>query len=200
MSQLTSGKLSNLLDMELSSSSGSYGRRAAGKPVVIAGVILDIKTRITKTGSKIATITLDDGSARLETVVFTKVFDEFQSLLVSENVVVIEGSLSFDDFAGVNRVKADVIRSSEGAREHASKDLIVEFNENASADLVASVKALHEIIKKFTGGRCPVKISYTSTEAKLMLNLAENWCVYPTDELLDALKVAFPTQEKFIRF
>ncbi|ORU89674.1 MAG: DNA polymerase III subunit alpha [Cycloclasticus sp. symbiont of Poecilosclerida sp. M] len=200
MSLLTSGKLNTLLEMELASSQNSYGRRGAGKPVVIAGVILDVRTRITKMGSKIATIILDDGSARLEAIAFSKIFDAYQELLVTENVIVIEGGLSFDDFAGVNRVKADSIVSVEVAREKASKDVYVELNESAGVNAIEAVDKLHTIINNFTGGDCPVKVKIISDGAAATMCLADQWRVHPTDELIDALKSAFPSQESFVRF
>jgi len=135
MSAIVSGKLATLLDMELESSQAGYMRRNKGKPVVISGLILEIRTRQTKKGTKIATIILDDGSARLEAVAYSETFEQFSEMLVAEKIIVIEGGLSFDDFAGQNRVTIESVSTTEQAREKMAKDLLIELRTDQQKDL-----------------------------------------------------------------
>ncbi|PCI20211.1 MAG: DNA polymerase III subunit alpha [Piscirickettsiaceae bacterium] len=200
MLSIVSGKLSSLLEMDIAVPQGGKSYRAKGKPVTIAGLILDVRTRLTKRGSKIATIILDDSSARLELVAYTEPYEEYRDMLVSEQIVVIEGTLSFDDFAGQNRVTIQSVLTVEQAREKFAKSILLELNENAEESMDDVVAELHKTMAIFRGGDCPVKIKYACHNVMAAIGLAETWSVYPKDELINKLKIILPGQENFVRF
>ncbi len=200
MQALVSGKLSLMLEMELAGANqGGQYRRVKGKPVTIAGLILEVKTRLTKTGSKIATIMLDDGSARLEAVAYTETYERFSEALQSEQIVVLEGGLAHDDFAGQNRLSIEAVMTVEEARERFIKNLLIELDLTATgeADKIDQLKCL---LNEFTGGQCPIKIKATLANTSLALALPEQWLISPKDGLLDKLQKLFPTQNKFVRY
>ena len=200
MSAIISGKLSTLHDMELATSGGGgQYRRAKGKPVKVAGLVLEVRTRPTKSGANIATVILDDGSARMEAVAYSEVFENYRETLQVEQIVVIEGSVSFDDFAGQNRISIDTVMTIQQAREKYLKDLLIEINEDAS-DRAEQITRLHNVLGKFRGGNCPVKIKVKLKGASSALTLSEEWKVIPKDELMDELKKELPEQQRFIRY
>lgn len=198
MTSVVSGKLSSLLDIDMAVPQGGY--RAKGKPVTIAGLILDVRIRLTKRGSKIATIILDDSSARLELVAYTEPYEQYREMLISEQIVVIQGALSFDDFAGQNRVTIESVMTVEQAREKFAKSILLELNENSTQAMDGVVSELHKTISTFRGGECPVNIKYANEQVAAAIGLAESWSVYPKDELINKLKILLPEQEKFVRF
>ena len=200
MSSVVSGKLSAMLEMEMASSnSGGQYRRSKGKPVIVAGLILEVRTRPTKNGSKIATVILDDGSARLEAVAYSETFDNYRDQLVSEQMVVIEGGLSFDDFAGQNRVSIETVMTVEQARERFVKDLVIELNP-AVIDPEQKIKQLHSLFTEFLGGSCPVTMKVELAGASSVIRLAEKWSIMPKDNLLKELQKTFPEQQTFVRY
>jgi len=199
MMSVVSGKLSTLHDMELSSPAGSQYRRAKGKPVTVAGLVLEVRTRPTKSGSKIATIIIDDGSARMEAVAYSEVFENYNEILLTDQIVVIEGSISFDDFAGQNRISIESVMTIEQARARFLKDLSIELD-GKSLKQENQVNQLHELLSVYRGGECPVRIKLTLDGASSALNLSDEWRVSPKDALLEGLRNVLPEQHRFIRY
>jgi len=181
MNSVVSGKLLSLLDMELASpkQAGGQYRRVKGKPVTAAGLILEVRTRPTKSGSKIATVILDDGSARLEAVAYSETFDTFSELLVSEQIVVIEGGLAFDDFAGQNRLSIETVMSVEQARERFIKDLLIELDVSEKNHLTLKLRL---------------------KGAVALMRPDNAWCVSAKDSLIEQLHKILPEQEKVVRY
>ncbi|MEO1888420.1 MAG: DNA polymerase III subunit alpha [Cycloclasticus sp.] len=199
MSSITSGKLLTLHEMELGTSGGGgQYRRAKGKPVTVAGLVLEVRTRPTKSGSKIATVILDDGTARIEAVAYSEVFDNFSEQLVSEQIVVIMGAISFDDFAGQNRITIETVLTVQQARERFSKDLLIDIHHDSAPSL--SIDTLQQLLSPYKGGNCPVRIKVALPGASSALKLADEWNVEPRDSLLEALKKTLPDQKNFIRY
>ena len=56
---------------------------------------------------RMAVLTLDDGSARVEVVVFGELFHEKRAVIQEDQVVVVQGRVSQDDFSGGIRFTAD---------------------------------------------------------------------------------------------
>jgi DNA polymerase-3 subunit alpha len=199
MSNIVSGKLAALHDMELSSPGGGQYRRAKGKPITVSGLVLNIRTRPTKSGAKIATIILDDGSARMEAVAYSEVFETYSEQLQVEQIVVIEGSISFDDFAGQNRISIESVMTVEQARKRFIKDVLIELD----ADVLKQdnkINQLHTVLSKYRGGDCPVKIKLMLPGASFALLLPDEWNIKPEDALLTDLHNALPEQQGFIRY
>ncbi|MDF1688755.1 MAG: DNA polymerase III subunit alpha [Cycloclasticus sp.] len=199
MMSVVSGKLSTLHDMELSSPAGGQYRRAKGKPVTVAGLVLEVRTRPTKSGSKIATIIIDDGSARMEAVAYSEVFENYNEILLTDQIVVIEGSISFDDFAGQNRISIESVMTIEQARARFLKDLFIELS-GKSLKQENQINQLYELLSVYRGGECPVRIKLTLGGASSALNLSDEWRVSPKDALLEGLRNVLPEQHRFIRY
>lgn len=64
------------------------------QPVVIGGIIEELKDIITKKGDKMIFMRLADLTDSIEVVVFPKIFEEFQDILVLESCIVIKGTFS----------------------------------------------------------------------------------------------------------
>ncbi|MEY8241485.1 MAG: DNA polymerase III subunit alpha [Cycloclasticus sp.] len=201
MLTVVSAKLSALLDMELASpkQAGGQYRRVKGKPVTAAGLVLEVRTRPTKSGSKIATVILDDGSARLEAVAYSETFETFSELLVSEQIVVIEGGLSFDDFAGQNRLSIETVMTVEQARERFIKDLLIELDLSEDSQL-EMIEQLRQLLSPYKGGRCPVTLKLQLKGAQALMRPADDWSVTVKDSLLEELQKILPEQQKMVRY
>ncbi len=63
-------------------------------PVVVGGIIENIRSVMTKKGDKMIFMKLSDLSDSIDAVVFPKVFEEFQDILIPESCVVIKGTIS----------------------------------------------------------------------------------------------------------
>lgn len=154
--------------------------------VIVAGLIMALRTMNTKRGDKIAFVTIDDRSARIELAVFSEAYQRFQDVLIKDKLIVVEGEVSVDEYSGGYRMSARTIYDIEQARAHFAKRLRVGVNEARAAN--GFIPALQHVLQPFRQGSCPVVIDYQSQAARAELPLGQDWQVHPSDELLHRLR------------
>ncbi len=150
--------------------------------IVIAGLVMAIRTMNTKRGDKIAFVTLDDRTGRVETAVFAEGYQRYRDLLVKDRVLVVEGTVSVDEYSGGFRMSSDHVYDIDQARERFAKRLEIKIGTDQTAN--GFVDTLGQILKPFNEGACPVWLDYAGQGAKAKLALGNEWQVRPTDELL----------------
>ncbi len=165
-----------------------YGRKQE-KKVVVAGLIVDLRTRQNKSGKRMAFATLDDRTGRLEVAVFSEVLDRFKSHLSKDNLITVEGSLGWDDFAGQARLTAESIMTLEEARISFAKRLMIRC-QGVPLE-IDDVHHLERALAPFQGGGCPTFIEVRRGPARAVLKLGENWRIRPEEALLNQLKARF---------
>ena len=185
LEKITSGDLASMSESSgASATSGKY--RAAEKKVVVAGLVIELRTRPTQSGGRIAFVTLDDRTARMEVRVFTKAYEQYRALIANDKVLVVQGSLAYDDYSGGMRLTAEKIFEIDQARELYARSLVL------SVDAVAAgngfMRSLAEVLTPFRPGACPIGICYEGEAAQAKITLGEEWWVHPTDELLHRLR------------
>ncbi|MGL4517901.1 MAG: OB-fold nucleic acid binding domain-containing protein, partial [Shewanella sp.] len=148
--------------------------------------VVATRVMLTKRGSKMGLLTLDDKSARLEVMLFTEAFEKFNHLLEKDRILICEGEVSFDDFAGGNRMTARNIIDISEARSHFAKALEIDL---AAAQLSpAGLDSIEQAMTPWRNGAVPVLINYSQAEARGQFRLADSWRVNPTDELVFSLE------------
>jgi DNA polymerase-3 subunit alpha len=179
-SHFTHGAIANVVGTPPVNSGGNGNGKAfrERRTVTIAGLVMDIRRR----GSRVS-IVLDDNTERLEVTLFEDVFAQYKHLLAKDTVLVVDGSLRFDDFIGAWRVTAQRVRSVDDAIEEYARRLTIHCK-TASLELIGN---LRETLQPFTHGDCEVCIEYAGPAAKAMLTLGESWTVRPTRELRERL-------------
>ncbi len=178
---------------DLTSASGDslmpayYGRNGREQTVVtVAGLVVALRSVQNQRGGRTAFITLDDRSARLDVAVFAEDYQRYRPLIGKDKLLIVEGTLSVDDYNGGYRMSAVGILTIDEAREtHARAVLIHLHEQRAGNDYIST---LAQTLQPFRPGRCPIKIAYQSSQAGAELMLGQEWCVHPTDELLLRLK------------
>jgi DNA polymerase-3 subunit alpha len=187
LSRITTGRLATLAASGGTAPGLPAGRGdGAERSVVIAGLVMSMRTRRTQRGSKIAFLTLDDDSARIEVRVFSEVFDRHQALLGKDKVLIIRGTLGLDDYSGGNQVTAQEILDINQARETYARRLVVGIEAGQAGN--GFMHSLADILKPFREGQCRVCIDYYGGGAEARLALGDEWTVHPTDELLHRLQ------------
>ena len=108
----------------------------------------------TRRGDRMAFVTLDDRSGRLELAVFSEQYERNRALLVKDTLLVVEGQVSVDEYSGGFRMSADKLYSIDQARAAFAARLEIDVD----ADLAGNgfVAELKQILKPATPGRCPV--------------------------------------------
>lgn len=160
------------------------GRRNE-REVVVAGLVVAIRTRNGR-GGRMAFVTLDDRSGRIEVSLFGKEFEQYANLLVKDHILVVSGGLGFDDFSGQFRLRAKEVFSIEQARAKYARYLAISLDKKNALNGI--IQHLTDTLSPYKDGRCPVVISYQNGQAQAELKLGEQWQVMPTDECLNRLR------------
>jgi DNA polymerase-3 subunit alpha len=161
-------------------------RPSQEQSVVVAGLVTAIRTMNSRRGERIAFVTLDDRSGRLEVAVFAEAYQRFRDLLVKDRLLVVAGSVSVDDYTGGVRMSADEIHDIDQARGIYARRLEIAVDERQAANGFPG--ALSEMLLPFREGGCPVWVNYHGEQARAQLALGNEWRVQPTDELLRRLR------------
>ncbi len=80
-----------------------------GKPVTVGGLVSTVRTIITKSGTKMAFVRLEDKTSEAEVVVFPNLFEQVGAKLVQDAVVRVTGKVNARDRDGNLRSEASVI-------------------------------------------------------------------------------------------
>jgi DNA polymerase III subunit alpha len=156
------------------------------QPYLIAGVIVAIRIRMTTRG-KMAIVTLDDAISRVDVVVGNDLLTQSQRLVQEDQLLIVEGRVSHDDFTGGIRVTARKLFDLATARNQFAHHLKISCNGQSDA------AKLRDILKPYCGNsqnnlkRCRVKIDYHNEKGHVELLLGHDWQVDLHDELIDGL-------------
>ncbi|MCO7226486.1 DNA polymerase III subunit alpha [Pleionea sp. CnH1-48] len=153
-----------------------------GENVTVAGLIVGIRVMKTKKGDRFAIVSLDDRSGRIDVMVYADTYEAHKNILTNDNVILVEGDVSVDDFNGGLRMSVRSITDFVAAREQHARYLLLELNEPALEDNIA--EQLHRNIKPCLNGKIPVKVKFITDKADAELSFSDEWKVQPTDELL----------------
>lgn len=156
------------------------------QPKVIAGVVMAVRIRMTQRG-KMAVVALDDAVARVEVMVGTELLSQHAPLVKEDQLLIIEGRISHDDFSGGIRVSARKLFDLASARSQYAN--MLKLSCNGQSDAVKLSAILAPYCNKNSDKRlCPVKIEYHNAQGQASLMLGEDWRVELHDELLRNLQ------------
>ncbi|MBR3164270.1 DNA polymerase III subunit alpha [Candidatus Saccharibacteria bacterium] len=79
-----------------------------GATVIVGGIITDVRSLVTKSGSKMAFIKIEDKATEIEAIVFPSVYEQFGAKLVQDAVVKVTGKVNAKDRDGVLTDEAKV--------------------------------------------------------------------------------------------
>ena len=152
----------------------------------IAGWVTDLRIN-TKRG-RIAFISLDDNTARLEVKVYTELYTKIENLLASvkDSLLIVEGEVKADDYNGGQMMVAENIFTLELARENYANRL--EITITIPQTNMTLGKQLLSLLTAYRQGRCAVRIHYHHTQAQVDLTLGKEWRVQPCAALLKQLE------------
>jgi DNA polymerase-3 subunit alpha len=155
-----------------------------------AGIITNIRTRQTKRGDRIGIFTLDDGSNQIEAVCFSECFQKFRSLLIEDQLIIVEGDISMDDFSNTARIVCRELYTIDEARGRYAKCLKIHLKAAQPLDLLQ----LKQVFGKFLGGRCPIILRLMKDSVQTDIKLGAEWLIKPTDALLGMIEAQLPVE------
>ncbi|MDR0781492.1 MAG: DNA polymerase III subunit alpha, partial [Pseudomonadales bacterium] len=197
LKQLTQGRLEAL--------------KADKAPQLVAGLIHDFRLIQTKRGDRLCILTLDDQSGRIEATLHGEVYQQYQEQIRKDQIVLVEGVVSVDDYNGDGRLqlRARRVLSLEQARRQYARGLRLALHSpQLSVESLAFLRALlaqHrstdtqrppwetqapdpvQYAAQREGG-CPVLVDLETGGVRGTLSLGAEWQVAPSEELLLKLR------------
>jgi DNA polymerase-3 subunit alpha len=150
-----------------------------------AGLVTGLRTMNSRNG-RMAVLTLDDRSGRLDVVVYSELFQRCRPLLAKDRVLVVTGTVSDDDFSGGCSMVAESVEELVDVRESLARHLLLEVE--AAAARNGLVTRLQEAMEPYLEGRTPVCVHYHGDGACGRIRLGSRWQVRPSDDLLARLR------------
>ncbi|MGO3667193.1 MAG: DNA polymerase III subunit alpha, partial [Vreelandella alkaliphila] len=161
--------------------------KASREPQRVAGLVVAMRTMKSKRGDTMAFITLDDRTGRIEASLFGELFEQLRGQIESDQVIIVEGEVSNDDFSGGLRLRGKDVTPMVTARIRYGE--AVELALDAEQINGRLVDSLRESLTPYRDtGRLPVRLQYRHSAAVGWLALADEWKVAPSDDLLLALR------------
>lgn len=184
LARIISCRIGELAMGEAETAAPFKGARERQK-IVVAGLVCNIRNRNAQSG-RVAFVTLDDQSGRIEVGVFGDDYRQYAELLIKDKLLVMEGQLGMDDYTGSARLRAKTIWDIDQARAHFAKRIDIKLSNTVSPS--GFIQELREALSPFRTGECPVRVDYSNAQASVNLVLGEDWQVIPTDQLLQRLR------------
>ena len=164
---------------------GGEGERwGEARKVSAAGLILEIRRRGTRVN-----FVLDDRSGRIEVALSEETHQRFRELVVKDELVLVEGSLRFDEFSDAWRIQARNLQSLAAVRERAARRILLEWPQ--AGDQRELLVALGELLASSLGGECSVAVRVTTSEAQGIMLLGDEWKVRASGALIEQLERRF---------
>ncbi len=184
LEKFTHGNLKIICGKAGSSNDNMPSYRQKGVPVIAAGLVMAVRFRDIQ-GRKMAFVTLDDQSERVEVSLSGELIDTSAHMIVKDDVLVVDGDVSPDDFNGGYKIRAREIYDMTQARARFARRLVInlkqdQLRQNGLQDLLATLET-------YKSGSTPVCFEYHNGQAKAVIKAGQLWWVSPQHELLDNL-------------
>ena len=166
---------------DLNLDNAQQGRRGSEKNVVIAGLVIEIRTRNGRRG-RMAFVTLDDRSGRIEVAFFGDEYEKYANLIVKDRILVVGGTLAFDEYSGAFRLRCNELNDIEHARARYARFLEVKIERSHIGGDTG--ETMSQLLQPYREGRCPVVLNYGNGNARAEIRLSDEWRITPTDECL----------------
>ncbi len=177
---LTTGRIGDYA-AEPRPASGEPVRWSERRTVTVAGLIDEIRKR----GMRVSFI-LDDRSGRIEVTLSDEAFQRMRELVIKDAIVLVEGTLRFDEFSDAWRIAAKQMQSLDALRERQARTLVLEWPDVHDEVRQARLAAL---LNPWRGGQCVVALRCATGDAEGILVLGPEWHVRPTPQLLEGLEM-----------
>jgi DNA polymerase-3 subunit alpha len=172
------------LSAEARPNGGEGERWSEARKVNVAGLILEVRRRGTR-----VSFMLDDRSGRIEVTVSEELHQRHRDLVVKDALVLVEGSLRFDEFSDAWRIQARGLQSLALVRERQARRLLLDWPREANRGEL--LDALGATLKRWHGGECAVVVRFCADESQALLTLGEEWKVRASSELIEQLERHF---------
>ncbi|OGO90723.1 MAG: DNA polymerase III subunit alpha [Coxiella sp. RIFCSPHIGHO2_12_FULL_42_15] len=153
--------------------------------VVIAGIVLGVRVIQARSGKRMAIMTLEDCTGKIEVTLFSEVYLSVATQLEVDTIFLVKGSVAKDDYSGGIKIVADAVMSLAQTRVRMARQLKIVLNTSDKVDRL--LEHLPSLLQKNHEGRCPIKIIYQTGAVGAELQLGNAWHIKPSETLLNEL-------------
>jgi len=165
------------------------------KKVWAAGLVVEARGKVTKSGSKMGFMALDDQTARLEVVLRPAVYESSQAIMIPDTVVLVHGEVAEDTFNGGIKLDAEMVVSLAEYRAEKARAIKIQANHQMTPvqidrllDLLQPFRV--QVAEEGMVEGLPLVVNYQNEQAKAQLVSQKAFKLKPEDDLLDALRLA----------
>ena len=158
--------------------------REENKTVLVAGLLDQIRLRNSPKG-RIAFLTLDDNTGRIDVAVFANDYATYDHLLIKDAILIINGSLGWDEYTGRVRIRANEIWNFDGYLKEFGDVLNIKVK--AQEGSLTFVQDLEQLLLPFKDGNCPVLVEFQNNSIVAQLIFREDWKISIDEQLLQRL-------------
>ncbi|WP_447554122.1 DNA polymerase III subunit alpha [Vreelandella sp. EE22] len=157
------------------------------EPQRVAGLVVAMRTMKSKRGDTMAFITLDDRTGRIEASIFGELFEQLRGQNIADQVLIVEGDVSSDDFSGGLKLRGKDVTPMVAARLRYGQGVEIALDAGRiNGRLVDSLRDCLGPYRDEAG--LPVHLHYRHADATGWLALDKTWSVTPSDDLLQTLR------------
>ena len=121
----------------------------------------------------------------MHVAVFADAYSQFKHHIVKDQILIIDGVISIDDYNGKPRIRAKEITRLDDARIDHGKGIVICIDaDQQKGTLIAD---LENTLKPYRDGDCKVLIQYQSAQGEAKFELGAQWKVVPERDLLRRL-------------
>lgn len=152
--------------------------------VSIGGIIAGVRVIMTKKGSQMAFVTIEDLSGKAEVIFFPEVFQASRLMLAEGNMVFIKGKV--DARGDDPKILASEIIPLEEVKQKCTKSFIVMVNTTGLDE--NTLQAVQGILRRYKG-TIPVFLQFAGKKGTYtMMELPPDYAVDPADELFNEVE------------
>ncbi|MEE8547187.1 MAG: DNA polymerase III subunit alpha [bacterium] len=180
-------KYDHEMERYVSSDLSRLAELSDGESVRVAGITQNIKEINTKKGDRMAFVTLEDLHGSAEIIVFSDVFKENSSIILSSDPILVQGIL--DTSGDKPKVKAQKMYDLESYRKKVTK--VVQIDLTTIGLSREDLDSLKDVLKRHEGN-CSVKLKLTiPTKAEALIRLGEDFKVSSSEDVVLELEEIF---------
>lgn len=153
-----------------------------------AGVLSGVRVRMTRRG-RMMIATLDDGSSQVEVTIFNELFELNRQRLKEDQLIIVKGKVSFDDYSGGLRVTADEIYDLQLAREARARSLRLRLKQEQY-----DTAKLYQLLNPFRAepeNHIPgvaVELALDNMHYECQVRLGQEWRVRLAETMLEQIE------------
>ncbi len=158
--------------------------------VMVGGLVVALRVINTRRGDRMAFVTLDDRTGRIDLAMFGELYQRYRERIVKDALVIVKGAVSTDDYSGGFKMTAEAIYNIDEARAAFATRLVMDIDYGRCDE--GFVDGLREILNPARTGNCPVTVYYHRPEGVVDVVFGEDWRVMPSEAIMRQLEVFVP--------